>query len=101
MARRCDITGKGVLTGHRVSHANNKTNRRYLPNLQVTSLTSDALGMPVRLRLSTAAIRTIETNGGIDAYLKSVSALKLPPVARQLKKRIERALARKQATTAA
>src|SRR3974390_1421471 len=66
MSRRCQITGKGVLTGNNVSHANNKTRRRFLPNLQDTSLLSDVLGMSVRLRLSTRAIRTIEHNGGID-----------------------------------
>ena len=64
MSRRCQITGKGVLTGNNVSHANNKTRRRFLPNLQETSLLSDVLGAPVRLRLSTRAIRTIEHNGG-------------------------------------
>ena len=58
MSRRCDITGKGVLSGNNVSHANNKTRRRFLPNLQVTSLLSEALGQTVRLRLSTRAIRT-------------------------------------------
>ena len=63
MSRRCDITGKGVLSGNNVSHANNKTRRRFLPNLQVTSLLSEALGQTVRLRLSTRAIRTIEHNG--------------------------------------
>ena len=69
MSRRCEITGKGVLSGNNVSHANNKTRRRFLPNLQVTSLLSEALGQSVRLRLSTRAIRTIEHNGGIDAFL--------------------------------
>ena len=69
MSRRCQITGKGVLTGNNVSHANNRSRRRFLPNLQETSLLSDVLGLPVRMRLSTRAIRTIEHNGGIDAYL--------------------------------
>src|SRR5471032_239123 len=71
MARRCAVTGKGVQTGNNVSHANNKTRRRFLPNLQVISLLSDALGSAIRLRLSTNAIRTIEHNGGIDAFLTS------------------------------
>ncbi len=70
MSRRCSITGKGVLVGNNVSHANNKTKRRFLPNLQQTTLLSDALGA-VPMRLSANAIRTIEKNGGIDAYLKS------------------------------
>ena len=69
MSRRCEITGKGVLSGNNVSHANNKTRRRFLPNLQVTSLLSDILGHEVRMRLSTRAIRTVEHNGGIDAFL--------------------------------
>jgi large subunit ribosomal protein L28 len=69
MSRRCQITGKGVLTGNNVSHANNKTRRRFLPNLQETSLLSETLGLAVRMRLSTRAIRTVEHNGGIDAYL--------------------------------
>ena len=95
MARRCGITGKGPLTGHNVSHANNKTKRRFLPNLQMISLLSDALGASVRLRLSSHAIRTIEANGGLDAYLTSVSTAKLPAEARRLKHRIERAAQRK------
>ena len=69
MSRRCTISGKGVLTGHNVSHANNKTQRRFMPNLQSTRLMSDALNQQVRLRLTTHAIRTIEHNGGLDAYL--------------------------------
>lgn len=101
MARKCEITGKGVQTGNNVSHANNKTRRRFLPNLQVTSLLSDTLGFAVRLRLSTNAIRTVEHNGGIDAFLMSVSASKLPPDARRLKKQIEDAAAKKAAKAAA
>ena len=77
MSRRCQITGKGVLTGNNVSHANNKTRRRFLPNLQDASLLSDALGSAVRLRLSTRAIRTIEHNGGIDAFLLATPNAKL------------------------
>jgi large subunit ribosomal protein L28 len=101
MARKCEITGKGVQTGNNVSHANNKTRRRYMPNLQETSLLSDVLGFAVRLRLSTNAIRTVEHNGGIDAFLLSTNASKLPDVARRLKKQIEAAKAKKDAKTAA
>ncbi|HTZ79006.1 MAG TPA: 50S ribosomal protein L28 [Stellaceae bacterium] len=97
MARRCAISGRGVQVGHLVSHANNKTKRRFLPNLQVISLLSDALGGPVRLRLTPHAIRSIEVNGGLDAYLLSVSSAKLPIEARRLKRRIERAAQRKAA----
>jgi large subunit ribosomal protein L28 len=100
MSRRCQITGKGVLTGNNVSHANNKTRRRFLPNLQETSLLSDVLGSPVRLRLSTRAIRTIEHNGGIDAFLLSTPARRLPEEARIVKRRIERARAKREAASA-
>ena len=97
MARRCAISGRGVQVGHLVSHANNKTKRRFLPNLQVISLLSDALGGSVRLRLTPHAIRSIEAKGGLDAYLLSVSSAKLPAEARRLKRRIERAAQRKAA----
>lgn len=93
MARRCDFTGKGVQTGNNVSHANNKTRRRFLPNLQNVSLLSDALGTTVAMRLSTQAIRTIEKRGGLDAYLLSTSNEKLGKKARELKRRISRATA--------
>jgi large subunit ribosomal protein L28 len=95
MARRCIITGKGVQVGHNVSHANNKTKRRFLPNLQRTSLLSDALGAPVRLRLTTRGIRTVEHNGGIDAYLLATPDRRLSMEARRLKRRIAAAAARK------
>src|SRR5262249_51195594 len=86
MARRCAITGKGVQYGHNVSHANNKTKRRFLPNLQKTTLLSDALGQLVSVRLTVNAIRTIEHNGGLDSYLLGIADGKLPTEARQLKK---------------
>ncbi len=94
MARRCQVTGKGVMTGNNVSHANNRTRRRFLPNLQETALLSDALGQMIRLRLSTHAIRTIEHNGGLDAFLAKAKAADLPMEARRLKKRIEKVQAR-------
>jgi large subunit ribosomal protein L28 len=98
MSRRCGITGKGVLVGHNVSHANNKTKRRFMPNLQIISVQSDALRSSVRLRLSVKAIRTIEHNGGIDAYLTSIADAHLPVEARRLKRRI--LAARKKANAA-
>jgi large subunit ribosomal protein L28 len=101
MAKRCIISGKGVQVGNNVSHANNKTRRRFLPNLQTTSLLSDALGAAVRLRLSTRGIRTIEHNGGIDAYLLGTSNARLSPEARRLKRRIAAAAARKAAAPVA
>ena len=100
MSRRCEITGKGVLSGNNVSHANNKTRRRFLPNLQVTSLLSDVLGHPVRLRLSTRAIRTVEHNGGIDAYLLGTTNTKLTPEGLVLKRQIQKAQAKKASAAA-
>ncbi|CAH2604151.1 50S ribosomal protein L28 [Rhodovastum atsumiense] len=97
MSRRCQITGKGVLTGNNVSHANNKTRRRFLPNLQETSLLSDILGVSVTMRLSTRAIRTVEHNGGIDSFLLGTPDRRLPEDALALKRRIEKAQARRQA----
>jgi large subunit ribosomal protein L28 len=93
MARKCVVTGKGVLVGHNVSHSNIKTKRRYLPNLQQTSVLSDALGS-IRLRVTAAAIRTIEYKGGIDAFLRSTPDRKLSPEIRRLKRRVERVSAR-------
>jgi len=90
MAKRCAITGKGVQTGNNVSHANNKTRRRFLPNLQDRTVLSDTLGL-VRVRLTTQAMRTIEHNGGLDAYLRATADSKLPAEARRLKRRIEKA----------
>ena len=92
MARKCAITGKGVLVGHNVSHANNKTKRRFLPNLQRISVLSDVLG-PIRLRISAAAIRTIEHKGGIDAFLRNTPDRELNPEIRRLKRRVEAAAA--------
>jgi large subunit ribosomal protein L28 len=91
MSRRCQITGKGVLTGNNVSHANNKTRRRFLPNLQETSMLSDILGTSIRLRLSTRAIRTVEANGGIDGYLLGTPDRRLAAEARVIKRRLRRA----------
>jgi large subunit ribosomal protein L28 len=101
MSRRCEITGKGVLSGNNVSHANNKTRRRFLPNLQVTSLLSDILGHDVRLRMSTRAIRTVEHNGGIDAYLLSTPNTKLTDEGKALKRRIGRARVKRTGAAAA
>ena len=96
MARRCAVTGKGVQVGHNVSHANNKTKRRFLPNLQQISVLSDTLGS-IRLRISAAAIRTIEHKGGINSFLRATPDRKLSPEIRRLKRRVEQAAARKSA----
>jgi large subunit ribosomal protein L28 len=93
MARRCQITGKGVMSGNNVSHAHNKTRRRFLPNVQNTSVMSDALGGPVRLKVSAAGLRTLEFKGGLDAFLLGTSNTKLTPEARRLKRRVQKAIA--------
>lgn len=88
MARRCAISKKGVLSGNNVSHANNRTRRRFLPNLQNVSFMSEVLGRSISLRLSTNAVRTIEFHGGIDAYLLKVSSVGLDVKIAKLKKLI-------------
>jgi large subunit ribosomal protein L28 len=88
MARRCELTGKAVLTGNNVSHANNKTRRRFLPNLCNVTLLSDTLGQSVRLRISANALRSVEHRGGLDAFLGKASEDELSPRARLLKKQI-------------
>jgi len=97
MSRRCQITGKGVLAGNNVSHANNRTRRRFLPNLQDSSLLSDILGTAVRMRLSTRAIRTVEHSGGIDAFLLGTPNSRLTEDAKVLKRRLLRAQAKRSA----
>ncbi len=96
MARRCAVTGKGTQFGNNVSHANNKNRRRFQPNLQITSLLSDALGRTVRLRVSTNAIRSIEHRGGIDAFLLSSHDDALSIEARRLKSQISKIRAARQ-----
>lgn len=90
MSRRCMITGKGVMSGNNVSHAVNKTRRRFLPNLQVARLQSEILGENVRMRITTRAIRTIESKGGLDAYLLGTPNRKLTDEARRLKRRVQK-----------
>lgn len=90
MTRRCQVSGKQAMSGNTVSHANNKSRRRFLPNVQYTSMLSETLGEMVRLRLSPNGIRTLEKAGGLDAYLKRTAISKLDPVAAKVKRRIER-----------
>ena len=97
MSRRCALTGKGVQTGNNVSHAHNKTRRRFLPNLQKMSLLSEVLGQSVSLRLSASAIRTVEHKGGLDAYLLDSSDDELSTEILRLKKRVKKATAEKAA----
>lgn len=93
MSRRCELTGKAVQAGNNVSHAHNKTRRRYLPNLQNVSLLSEVLGESVRMRVSAAAIRTVEHKGGLDAFLLDARDADLSLDMRRLKKRIRQAQA--------
>ena len=88
MARRCDLSGKGVLVGNNVSHANNKTKRRFLPNLHAQRLYSETLGESIRLRISNHALRTVERRGGLDGYLLSSRDVDLPGDLRRLKRRV-------------
>ena len=96
MARRCELTGKAVLTGNNVSHANNKSRRRFLPNLCNVSLMSDALERTVRLRVSAHALRSVEHRGGLDAFLVKAREEDLSQKAKLLR----RALVKKRAETA-
>ena len=88
MARKCEISGTGVMSGNNVSHANNKTRRRFLPNLQVVSLLSDVLGKVFKLKVCSKTLRTIEHNGGLDSYLETTSNSKLTDEAKKIKKSI-------------
>lgn len=93
MARRCELTGKAVLTGHNVSHANNKTNRRFLPNLCAVHLISDAMGQSYGFRISARALKSVEHRGGLDAFLIKASDEELSLKARRVKRQIEKRLA--------
>lgn len=97
MSRQCMVTGKKQMVGNNVSHANNKTKRVFMPNLQDTSLFSEVLGRKVKLRVSAAGLRTVDHKGGIDAYLKNTAPTKLHPKLRPIKKEIEKIEAAKAA----
>ena len=88
MSMRCELTGKTFLTGNNVSHAKNRTKRRFLPNLQNISFTSDKLGKSFKLKVATSAIRTVEKKGGLDNFLISTPNSKLPDNAKKIKKLI-------------
>ena len=90
MSRRCELTGKAVMSGNNVSHANNKTRRRFLPNLVNVTLMSDVLNQRVRMRISANALRTVEHRGGLDEFLMKASAGDLSAKARFLKKQIQK-----------
>ncbi len=90
MSRRCELTGKAVLTGNLVSHSNRKTKRRFLPNLCNVTLQSDTLGRSVRLRITAHALRSVEHRGGLDAFLAKAGETDLSQGARLLKREIEK-----------
>ena len=93
MSRRCELTGKDVLAGNNVSHAHNKTRRRFLPNLCQVTLLSETLGRSVSLRVSAKALRTVEHRGGLDAFLAKAKNDELSLKARRFKRQIEKAQA--------
>lgn len=93
MARRCELTGKGPMSGNNVSHAKNRTKRRFLPNLNDVSLMSDSLGRSFKLRISAAALRTIDHRGGFDAFLAKAKDEELSTNALKIKKDIAKAMA--------
>jgi large subunit ribosomal protein L28 len=97
MSRQCMVTGKKVMFGNNVSHANNKTRRRFLPNVQDTSLYSEILGQNISIKLTPAGMRTIDHKGGLDAYITGTSKSKLDENLQPIKTRMEKALAKKNA----
>ncbi|WP_377511925.1 50S ribosomal protein L28 [Octadecabacter sp. R77987] len=93
MSRRCELTGKGPMSGNNVSHAKNRTRRRFLPNLQEVSLMSDVLGRTFKLRISNAALRTVDHRGGLDAFMAKAKDVELSADALKIKKDIAKAQA--------
>ncbi len=93
MSRRCELTGVGPMVGHNVSHSNVKTKRRFLPSLAHTSLQSEALGQAFRLKITNAALRTLDFKGGLDAFLVNARDEGLSPKALKIKKQVKAKLA--------
>ncbi|MBI1415766.1 MAG: 50S ribosomal protein L28 [Limimaricola sp.] len=93
MSRRCELTGKGPMSGNNVSHAKNRTRRRFLPNLQEVTMTSEALGRSFKFRISNAALRSVDHRGGLDAYLAKAKDDELSPAALKVKKELAKAAA--------
>ncbi|MEH6525845.1 MAG: 50S ribosomal protein L28 [Sneathiella sp.] len=91
MARRCELTGKGVQAGNNVSHAKNRTRRRFLPNVQEVRLMSDALGRSFSMKVSAAGLRSVEHNGGLDNFLLKARDINLSLSARRVKRDIKKA----------
>ena len=90
MSWRCELSGKSIQIGHKVSHSNIKTKRRFMPNLLNVTLISDALGRSVRLRISAQALKSVDHRGGFDAYLMQAADAELSPRARALKREIKK-----------
>ena len=90
MSRRCDLTGKGPMVGHKVSHSNIKTKRRFLPNLLNVTLMSDALGRSVRLRICANALKSVDHRGGLDAFLLKAKGEELSARALELKRQVQK-----------
>ena len=88
MSKKCELTGKSPLKGHKVSHDNNKKKRKFFPNLKKVTFKSDILKRNIKLSVSSAALRTVDYKGGLDLYLKSVKSFKLSPKAKKLKSKI-------------
>jgi len=93
MSRRCELTGKGPMTGHTVSHSNIKTKRRFLPNLLNVTMISDALARSVRLRVSANALKSVDHRGGLDAFLLKAKDAELSKRALDLKRQVSKKLA--------
>jgi large subunit ribosomal protein L28 len=93
MARRCELTGKGVMSGNNVSHSNIKTRRRFLPNLNIATLTSETLGRSFRFKIAASALRTVDHRGGLDAFLAKAKDDELSPNALKVKRDIQKAQA--------
>jgi large subunit ribosomal protein L28 len=94
MSRRCELTGKTALVGHKVSHSNIKTKRRFLPNLVNVTMISDALGRSVKLRISANALKSVDHRGGLDAFLIKAKNDTLSPKALELKRQVQKKLAK-------
>ncbi len=88
MSRRCDLTGKGALVGHKVSHSNRKTKRRFLPNLLNVTLISDALGRSIKLRICATTLKTVDHRGGLDAFLLKAREIELAPKGVELRRQV-------------
>ena len=93
MSRRCELTGIGPMVGHNVSHSNIKTKRRFLPSLKTVKVASEALGQTFSLRISNAALRTLDYKGGLDAYIVKAGDEQLSPAAQKIKRQIKAKIA--------